>query len=244
MKLINSKSKFIDKSNLYILPLILIFLTLILLVLIKYTGVGSFAEEPLFARNKLLMVLGFNLGISGIMSEQSSVLSFDIYQQGDNEILFNHHSFVSIIKISLMFSGIFLFTLGAFMTPENHEINTSWPYYILYGLGAIFTIAIIIQLILAIKRLVSNRKDYLYLSQEKIQWFDNDISTTKTIKIDEILGYSKKYESDEESPEIIEILIHLKSNDTLTISLKDMSLMSQHSVILEELVKLIPEKTL
>ena len=120
MKLINSKSKFIDKSNLYILPLILIFLTLILLVLIKYTGVGSFAEEPLFARNKLLMVLGFNLGISGIMSEQSSVLSFDIYQQGDNEILFNHHSFVSIIKISLMFSGIFLFTLGAFMNPENH----------------------------------------------------------------------------------------------------------------------------
>jgi hypothetical protein len=142
MKLINSKSKFIDKSSLYILPLILIFLTLILLVLIKYTGVGSFAEEPLFARNKLLMVLGFNLGISGIMSEKSSVLSFDIYQQGDNEILFNHHSLVSIIKISLMFSGIFLFTLSAFMTPENHEINTSWPYYILYGLGAIFTIDI------------------------------------------------------------------------------------------------------
>jgi hypothetical protein len=105
-------------------------------------------------------------------------------------------------------------------------------------------LALFLLLILAIKRLVSNRKDYLYLSQEKIQWFDNDISTTKTIKIDEILGYSKKYESDEESPEIIEILIHLKSNDTLTISLKDMSLMSQHSVILEELVKLIPEKTL
>jgi hypothetical protein len=232
------KLKFVDKSSLYSLPIVLFILILLQLFMIKYSSI-SYSAGSMFAFYKVILVLGFNISLIGLVSESSSSLPIDLYLEGEDSILFKHHWMVSVFKIFMIIIGLSCIIIGSYLTPESEPKDKTWVYYLLIGIGSIFSIGMVVQFFITIKNLVSNRKDFIKITATQLSWYDNDQGIVKEILLSDVDNYSKKFEDTDESPELEEIHIHKKDNECEIISLKQMSLIPHQKIIIIELEKSI-----
>ena len=170
------------------------------------------------------------------------MLSFNIpknYKSNGKSKIYGNFKEVNLIRVFFALIGIILYSIGTMMG--------SIPFPIFLFKGDFRIIILILFLILFLYRWISNRNDYLIISDEKIRFYDNDkgefeiikseIKSIKLIKTKKILSFSNKVVYT-----LRKINIKNISGENLLIDLTSMSITNNRELIENDIIERFSEK--
>lgn len=238
----------IDKSSLWGLPVIYSILFFLFIFLINYStsSVGPAAaavaqNTPFFHVYKVLLSAGIPLTLIGLILNSSSVLPIDLYSKNNSSYLFKNHLQTIVFKIMIIVVGLILWFLSSIFEPESKTPYT-FSDYVLIFIGLVFILGILSQITLSIKSLIQNKKDYIFIDDDRIEWFDDKNQSAHDIKISEIKTCEKLLEKTEKSPEIIGLSFTTIMGNELKIDFESMSLIPQGKFIFDLISQKISKK--
>ena len=172
-----------------------------------------------------IMMLGFNIPKN--------------YKSNGKSKIYGNFKEVNLIRVFFALIGIILYSIGTMMG--------SIPFPIFLFKGDFRIIILILFLILFLYMWISNRNDYLFISDEKIRFYDNDkgefeiikseIKSIKLIKTKKILSFSNKVVYT-----LRKIIIKNISGENLLIDLTSMSITNNRELIENDIIERFSEK--
>jgi hypothetical protein len=233
------KKHLIDKSSVWSLPIIYSMLFFSVIFILNYsTSTGGPAaaavaqNTPFFHVYKVLLSAGITLIIIGLFLNSSSVFTIDFYSKSKSSYLFKNHFQAILFKIMINVMGLILLFLSFIFEPESKTPYTISDY-ILTFIGLIFILGILSKIKLSIKSIIQNKKDYIFIDDDRIEWFDDKNQSVHDIKISEIKRCEKLLEKTKKSPEIIGLSFSTIMGDELKIDFESMSLIPQSKFIFD-----------
>jgi hypothetical protein len=238
----------IDKTSVWALLLIYFISFFLFIFLINYSpsSVGPVAatvaqNTPFFHVYKVLLSTGIPLTLLGLTLNSSSIFPIDVYSKSNSSYLFKNHWHTIFFKIIIIVIGLILSFLSHIFEPESKILYTFSDYVSIF-IGLFFTVGIFLQIISSIKSLIQNKEDYIYIDDERIEWFDDKNQSVYEIKLSEIKTCEKLLEKTEKSPEIIGLSFTTNMGNELKIDFENLSLIPQSKFIFDLISQKLSKK--
>lgn len=233
------KNLLLNKDAIRLLPFIIFIEFFVIILLINYspssTGPSASAaaqNTQFFAIYKVLLSAGFSLTLTGGLLNSTSALPMYTYSKSNSSYLFTNHWLTTAFKIIVISIGLTLCVLSFIYEPESESPCTFWEY-VLAVLGVFFITGIAIQIINSVRGLIQNRGDYIFIDDDKVEWYDDKYKSAKEIKFSDIKSCERILEKTKKYPEIIGILFNFGKEDELKIDFESMSFIPQSKHIYE-----------
>jgi hypothetical protein len=244
------KNHLIDKSSVWGLPVIYSILFFLFIFLINYSpssagpAAAAVAQNtPFFHMYKVLLSTGIPLTLLGLILNSSSIFPIDVYSKSNSSYLFKNHWHTIFFKIIIMVIGLILCFLSYIFEPESKTPFT-FSDYVLIFIGLFFIIGILLQILSSIKSLIQNKEDYIFINDDRMEWFDDKNQSVHEIKLSEIKTCEKLLEETEKYPDIIGLSFTTSMGNQLKIDFESMSLIPQSKFIFELISQKISKKTI
>ena len=132
---------------------------------------------------------------------------------------------------------------------SQQETESGWLWNILNALDILFDVILclifIIGVYISIKDLINNRKDYIKIDEDKIEFFNsicytdedssNEIDEFNSIKNENVINVEFQFEIDDDVKSFESIKFILKNKKEVVMDLEEMSLSSYDNVIQNEI---------
>jgi len=242
-KIGKNKKHLIDKDTVWGLPLTFFIIFFVFIFFINYSPAAVSQNSPFFADYKVLLSAGIPLILIGLLLISSSFFPIDTYSKSNSSYLFTNHWHTNFFKVIIIVIGLILSFLSYIFEPESKIPYTFWDY-VLTVIGIFFILGIAIKIINSVRSLIQNKRDYILIDDDKIEWFDDKNKSAKEIKFSDIKSCKTILEKTEEKyPEIIGILFNSGKENELKIDFESMSLTPQSKFIYDIISKKNPENT-
>lgn len=222
---------------------ILCFIWYITSDLIVYNSTPFFHPfKILRAFSIVLFLCGFGFG--GII---------DIYKKNQTTILIKHFNLKYLIQFLILVFALTIYLYSELLIPQleisQQETESGWFWNILIALGILLDVILylifIIGVYISIKDLINNRKDYIKIDEDKIEFFNskcfnnenlsNEIDEFNSIKNENVKKVELQFEIDDEVKSLESIKFILKNKKEVVMDLEEMSLSSYDNVIQNEI---------
>ncbi|WP_296636199.1 hypothetical protein [Polaribacter sp.] len=227
--------------------------TFVMLCLIWYAVTGDditiYNSTPFFHPFKILCAFSFVLflcgfGFGGII---------DIYKKNQTTILIKHFNLKYLIQFLILVFALALFFYSETLIPQleisQQETEEGW---FLNTLEIVLTITltfcfigVIFTVYMYIKDLINNRKDYIKIDEDKIEFFNsmcftnenssNEIDEFNSIKNENVKKVELQFEIGKSLKSLESIKFILKNKKEVVMDLEEMSLSSYDNVIQNEI---------
>ena len=190
----------------------------------------------------VLLLKGFGFG--GII---------DIYKKNQTTILIKHFNIKYLIQFLILVFAIATYIYSKSLIPQleisQQETESGWLWNILNALDILLDVILclifIIGVYISIKDLINNRKDYIKIDEDKIEFFNsicfnnenssNEIDEFNSIKNENVKKVELQFEIDDEVKSLKSIKFILKNKKEVMMDLGEMSLSSYDNVIKHEI---------
>ena len=190
----------------------------------------------------VLLLKGFGFG--GII---------DIYKKNQTTILIKHFNIKYLIQFLILVFAIATYIYSKSLIPQleisQQETESGWLWNILNALNILLDVILclifIIGVYISIKDLINNRKDYVKIDKDKIEFFNsichtdedssNEIDEFNSIKNENVKKVELQFKIDDDVKSLQSIKFILKNKKEVVIDLEEMSLNSYGNVIQNEI---------
>lgn len=173
----------------------------------------------------------------------------DIYKKNRTTILIKHFNIKYLIQFLILFFAIATYIYSKSLIPQleisQQETESGWLWNILNALGILFDVILclifIIGVYIFIKDLINNRKDYIKIDEDKIEFFNsicntdedssNEIEEFTSIKNEEVKKVELQFEIYNDVKSLESIKFILKNKKEVVMDLEEMSLSSYDNLI-------------
>jgi hypothetical protein len=163
---------------------LLIFLPISTLIFVIITNLLAYTDNDIqylrgtsfFATFKILGGLAISMMLAVFFLETSLFFPIDVYQIKNDKYIFSHNYIVLFIKLLFFISIFVLFGYYSKLYPEDpiYEQRRS-TYRIIFIISVVLAILFCIWVIFKyVYNKISNRKDFLSISKDELNWFDNE----------------------------------------------------------------------
>lgn len=198
---------------------------------------GIDSGAAMWAGYQILSTLGLAVLIMGIISETTTLVGFDFYEEGDGYFRFAHYRNVIRLKFSLFFLGVFQLIIGYLLNPDaSTDLVLSLFQDIRLGAGLFTASILIFQISKSYWRLVRDQDDFLEINSGEIRWYDNAAGVICKVEAVELKSIHIIYEDSADTPDVERIIL-FNQTDRFEIDLEQMSLLPQGRKILEVLYR-------
>ena len=236
--------RLLDNRKIYSsIAMLLVFGVVIHLIFLFDPESGGFVPEPA-AVHRILNTLGFALLVLGVLSETTTLIGVDFYEEGLGRARFAHYQNVITFKFVILLIGV-VCILSALLINPNAVVRNEWESFeiirVSVGIGA--GLVLVIQIIRSLMKLVRNRADYLEVSDAAVVWYDNEVGSVLEIRSADLVSVRTIFEDSPDSPDVEKFEMTDATGRRFEINLTTMSLLPQGRKILETFKQFYPEKT-
>ena len=235
------KWKFVNlkgvKNLLIFLPILSIIFLIILNTLTYLDNDNQYLRDTsFFATFKILSSVGISMMLAVFFLESSLFFPIDVYLiKNEETYIFSHNYIVLFIKILFFISIFILFGFAMKFSPEDPtNENMKSTYQITFIITIFLTILCCIWIIFKyVYNKISNRKDFLTISKDELNWFDNEIGekSITRLEVDSII-----LKEDKTGLNSIVISLNNKPEDTVIIELQNLRLVP-HQIKIKSVMK-------
>lgn len=204
---------------------------------------GGLVPEPM-ALFRILNTLGFSLLILGVLSETTTLIGVDFFEEGSDRVRFAHYRSVITFKFVIFLIGLVAILLALLISPAA-IVDNDWGTFeiVRVSVGVTAGLILVIQIGRSFYKLVRNRADYLEVSRVAVVWYDNEVGSVMEIKVSDVSAIRAIYEDSPDSPDVEKFELTDASGRKHEINLTTMSLLPQGRKILQTFKDYFPGKT-
>lgn len=238
------KRRLLDNRKVYSSVMMLLVIGVVIhLMFVFDPASGGLVADPL-ALFRVLTSLGFALLVLGVLSETTTLIGVDFFEEGQDKVRFAHYRNVITFKFVIFIVGLLCIVAALLISPSAIADN-SWSTLeiIRVGVGVIAGLILVIQIAWSYSKLVRNRADFLEVSRTTIVWYDNEVGSILEVQVAELTSIHTIYEDSPDSPDVEKFELTDASGRKHEINLTTMSLLPQGRKILQIFKAFFPGKT-
>lgn len=228
------KRRLLDSRKLFTsIIMLMVFGVVIHLVFLFDPDSGGLVPDTM-AAHRLLNSLGFSLLILGVLSETTTLIGVDFYEEGPDQVRFAHYRNIISFKFVIFLLGLTCI-LAALLIDRSAIVRDNWEIFevIRAAVGILAGVILVIQILRSFYKLVSNRADYLDIHRGAIVWYDNEVGSVLEVKAENLRAIRTIFEDSQDTPDVEKFELTDMAGNRLVINLSTMSLLPQGRKIRE-----------
>lgn len=236
------KQKLVDTGRLYSTVILFLVFGAIVHFLFGFQPDESAKAQSPWMVHLMLYSLGISLLIVGVLSETTTLIGVEFFEENENSVRFAHYRNVIRFKFTAFLLAIALLLTGLYLNPKafsGPELTNFQDIRLAAGLLA--SGLLMAQIIRSYRRLIHNREDYLEIGSGFVRWYDNDDGAVKSLDSAEVGSIGFIFESEAESPDLVAVKVKTR-NAQFRIEFRRMSLLSHGKMIRKAFERFFSDK--